>query len=103
MKDYRLSEIKEICEKQKDCDDCECVEFCGIIDAYNGMPIDIFDSLKIEPRDMIELPCKMQYHDSVFGLAWIVLWYNKNGDIDGKNFITEAEADEFIRGLKNEV
>lgn len=107
MKDYRLSEIKEICKKMQveygsnSCDMCENLHYdveqlcCHKFEE--GCPCNFND---IEPRNMIELPCKQQYHDSVFGLAWIVLWCNQNGNIDGKNFITEDDADEFLAKLK---
>lgn len=58
MKDYRLSEIKEICQKRNDCDNCdncECGIFCSKIYTYVSLPNEWNDIIL---RDMIELPCK---------------------------------------------
>ena len=109
MKDYRLSEIKEICEAMHNkygenaCIYCEnegLGDFCNV--EFENYPIDWY--VDIEPRDMIELPCK----DYVFFKDeedeeeyWFVYYRSTEFNcIDCKFFETEAEADAFLAELK---
>lgn len=103
MKDYRLSEIKDICEKMQEeygsnaCDMCENTlyeveQFC-IHKIGDNCPCE----WHIEPRDMIELPYKLSMAN---GKAYSVYWRQQFGLINEEVFATEAEADEFITKLK---
>lgn len=96
MKDYKLSEIKDICKYRKanfshPCDGCE---FWNVVcDEWTTS----FETLDIEPRDMIELPCK-QYITTK--KCWFVYYRDKAGDVLPMFCGNEAEADEFLAGLK---
>lgn len=97
MKDYRLSEVKECCKHMcakfpKPCKDCEMQAICK-----DTLPL----GWDIEPRDMIELPCK-EHRVNAYGDVWDVYYrdYECYGKIDNKIFFTEANADEFIAQLK---
>lgn len=97
MKDYRLSEIKDICEQQGSCDDCECADVCHRVHKYKFIPNEWDD---IEPRDMVELPCKMEY-EGKYGKCWKVYYRNVlDGTIDHKGFYDETQADKFLQELK---
>lgn len=93
MKDYRLSEIKEICEKRKrinaSCVGCEMEEFCF---ALNPASVDI------EPRDMIELPHKEPYVGCIE--YYDVFYRETNGRVVRSTYAREAEADAFMARLK---
>lgn len=94
MKDYRLSEAQAICEKRKrrnaSCIGCEMEQFCF---ALNPASVDI------DPRDMIELPCKCQ---SLQNGDWLV-YYRSSYDcnlIELRAFSYETNADAFLAELK---
>lgn len=38
MKDYKLSEIKSICESRTKCRGCECAELCEVIRLGGTVP-----------------------------------------------------------------
>ena len=112
MKDFRLSEIKTKCTGN--CFKCderneELSKFCRrFIKTYDDreMPRD----WDIEPRDMIELPCKLKYikinpdRQKYFigSEAWKVIYMAKyDGQIYDESFDEEVEADEFLQELKN--
>lgn len=107
MKDYRLSEIKAICEKMHNefgenaciyCENNGLGDFCSV--EFENYPTDWY--VDIEPRDMIELPCKELRTES-FGNIWDVYHRNaKYGFIQHEYFNTEAEADAFLAELKGD-
>ena len=96
MKDYRLSEIKEICKTTiGGCNNCGVQNECHLLSAQQPHGWDI------EPRDMIELPCKMEY-EGKYGKCWKVYYRNVlDGTIDHKGFYDETQADDFLQELKN--
>lgn len=96
MKDYRLSEIKEICKTTiGGCNNCGVQNECHLLSAQQPHGWDI------EPRDMIELPCKMEY-EGKYGKCWKVYYRNVlDGTIDNQGFYDEEQADEFLQELKN--
>lgn len=108
MKDYRLSEIKEICEKMHNefgenaCINCEnngLGDFCTV--EFENYPTDWY--VDVEPRDMIELPCKIPMiaiNEQV--LSWQVAYRSVlgTGDIRTRLFDTESETDAFLAELK---
>ena len=98
MKDYRLSEIIAECEKQENCNDCPCGDFCKYVDVFSEYPAEWND---IEPRDMIELPCKCK---STVNRDWLVYYRSKYdcGLIEQQAFSSEAEADAFLAELKGD-
>ena len=98
MKDYLLSEIKAICDDcVGDCDFCEISHECDFL-GIEKYPI-YWEN--IEPRDMIELPCKMEY-EGKYGKCWKVYYRNVlDGTIDNKGFYDETQADKFLQELKN--
>lgn len=95
MKDYLLSEMLKICKTyDDDCAGCPFETICqnGIVSVNKG---------DIKPRDMIELPCKMEY-EGKYGKCWKVYYRNVlDGTIDNKGFYDETQADEFLQELKN--
>ena len=97
MKDYRLSEIKEICKNNyygNGCGECELFSFCS--NNFDFLPI----QWQVEPRDMIELPCKMEY-EGKYGKCWKVYYRNVlDGTIENQGFYDEEQADEFLQELK---
>lgn len=112
MKDYRLSEIVTHCKEMHDrygekaCDNCDGARFCE--NQYANIPRYWTDEHDIEPRDMIELPCKIPL-TAINGqvLSWQVAYRSVLGigDIRTRLFDTEAEADAFLaelKGAKNE-
>ena len=106
MKDFTLSEIKTKCTGN--CFKCderneELSKFCRrFIKTYDDreMPRD----WDIEPRDMIELPCKEHFtytHDNGHITEnWRVFYRGEFALIETAFFPTEAEADAFIAELK---
>lgn len=99
MKDYLLSEIKSH-------DWHENWEISDDITKghreYNFLrelqrDLDIYD---IEPRDMIELPCKQKVvvNEKEW---WFVYLRMENGFITNQAFELEEEADAFLQELKN--
>ena len=113
MKDYRLSEIKDICKQlhaeygECACDECYIGTMCWKV-CDESIPKDWDD---IEPRDMIELPCKLKYikinpdRQKYFigSEAWKVIYMAKyDGQIYDESFDEEVEADEFLQELKFE-
>ena len=108
MKDYRLSEIVAHCEKMGgDCEVCEG-EDRGINCACQRISSRFTPTFwwkVIEPRDMIELPCKIPMiaiNEQV--LSWQVAYRSVlgTGDIRTRLFDTEAEADAFLAELKGD-
>ena len=102
MKDYTLSEAKKICEEHRTCGDCPlkivtsrgigCV-FCNIPSQWQN---------PIEPRDMIELPCKTPANADPWQISpykWQVIWRGSYKICTGE-FHTEEEADAFLAELK---
>ena len=99
MKDYRLSEIKDICEQQGSCDDCECADVCHRVHKYKFIPNEWDD---IEPRDMIELPCKISVrsdNEAFWQVAYRGL--TRSGIVIVTDFSEESEADAFLADLKD--
>ena len=97
MKDFRLSEMVEECKKHDKCCDCRIKEFCGAVsfEGLKGL------TEKISPRDMIELPCKMEY-EGQYGKCWKVYYRNVlDGTIDNQGFYDETQAGAFLQELKN--
>ncbi len=104
MKDYTLSEAKKICEEHRTCSDCPlkiitqrgigCV-FCNIPSQWQN---------DIEPRDMIELPCKehfvYKHDDGHITENWRVFYRAEFALIGTAVFPTEPEADAFLADLK---
>lgn len=108
MKDYRLSEIKEICEekcnscslKEIPCKSCKMQEICKTLNwqkYYRGFSP---NNWELEPRDMIDLPCKQALGKAFMAYKWEVFFRLKDGVIGSKLFDTEPEADAFLAGLK---
>ena len=94
MKDYRLSEIKN-----GDWRDGDSTKSCG--EFLRELQYDL-ENEDIEPRDMIELPCKELRTES-FGNIWDVYHRNaKYGFIQHEYFNTEAEADAFLARLRGD-
>lgn len=94
MKDYRLSEIKKACLQQPEsCDDCKCESFCHCT-IGKGLVPGQWDN--IDPRDMIELPCKI----SIANDKWQVIHRDKDNAITIRTFREEAEADKFLYELR---
>ena len=105
MKDYTLSEIKAHCNRMTgrnnegpDCDRCEeenleLYRFC--IDNIYPCP----RRFEVEPRDMIELPCKLP---AVSGKQLQVVYRDKCGCVRSKPYDLdeEPEADTFLADLK---
>ena len=96
MKDYRLSEVQAICVKRKrinaGCVGCEMEEFCF---ALSPACVDI------EPRDIIELPCKIANPNDLPTANWQVIWRKQEGGcIETRTFSNETDADMFLAYLK---
>ena len=108
MKDYRLSEIVVHCKEMHDkygenaCELCdrEVSEFC--IKEFENCPSHWDD---IKPRDMVELPCKIEVKYAINYSNWQVVWRNRNGNgsLMTKMLETEPEADEFLAELGGDI
>ena len=98
MKDYRLSEIQnhnwnrlwdlgdDIAKRR--------LEFEFLRKAQYSL-----EHLDIKPRDMIEVPCKLEVHiDGADTALWQVVY--RIDEICTKLFKVEAEADAFLAELK---
>ena len=103
MKDYRLSEVRDMCEecweRKRNCDECGVEGMCS--SCFDELPYNWDD---IEPRDMIELPCKVRFEDKMTGktiIGWQVLSRKDGGYVGSDWFTKEEEADEFLQELKN--
>lgn len=102
MKDYRLSEIKEICELETQNGGClKCFFYPNsCLKMFKGVP----RRWDIEPRDMIELPCKEHFtytHDNGHITEnWRVFYRSELALIETAFFSTEPEADAFLAKLK---
>lgn len=107
MKDYRLSEMRDICKKHCGDDPCKCCEkqnkglhdFClaHFDDTYPAE----WDN--IEPRDMIELPCKIpMIAINEQALAYQVVYRSVlgTGEIVTRIFDNETDADVFLSYCK---
>lgn len=105
MKDFTLSEMKAHCTKViqsgKDCTYCKKYDpslynFCmkGLSDIPAEWKMDI------EPRDIIELPCKelVKYSGKP---TWVVHYRDKKLGFYTVMFDSEPEADVFLAGLKD--
>lgn len=113
MKDYRLSEIRDICETMHN----EFGEYACIYCENNGLgdfcTVEFVDSptdwyVDVEPRDMIELPCKIEVNADPCKIEvnadpykWQVIWRGSYR-IHTCEFYTEAEADAFLAELKGD-
>ena len=111
MKDYRLSEIKEICEekcnscslKEIPCKSCKMQEICKTLNwqkYHRGFSPNNWD---IEPRDMIELPCKIpMIAINEQALAYQVVYRSilGTGEIVTRIFDNETDADVFLSYCK---
>lgn len=101
MKDYRLSEIQnhnwnELWDLSDDIAKRR-IEFVFLRNAQYSL-----EHLDIEPRDMIELPCKIATPNDIF-IDWQVIWRTKEGGCIGtKSFDCEAKADAFLAELKGD-
>ena len=96
MKDYTLSEQKAICMKYAEvgCRKCEIHDFCHNVRFKRPFAYD-----DIEPRDMIELPCKLP---AVSGKQLQVVYRDKYGYVRSKPYDLDEEpdADAFLADLK---
>ena len=107
MKDYRLSEIKEICEekcnscslKEIPCKSCKMQEICKTLNWQKYHRGFSPNNWKLEPRDIIELPCKGIVHSSL-GDALVICYRNHNGEILIMPFTEEETANKFLEELK---
>lgn len=111
MKDYTLSEVKEMCKKHHNgkCSSCtfhendEEVLACKFVVSPLAWGIDIGD---IEKRDLIELPYKVKFAEVIGGkeriFFWQVLSRRENGIIGIDFFEKSREADDFIAKIKGE-
>ena len=107
MKDYRLSEIVAHCKEMHDrygekaCDNCEGARFCE--NQFANTPQYWVDEHEIEPRDMIELPCKLITDFGDGTKMFQIVWRGAHSklivtrDFDNEH---EAESDEFLAELK---
>ena len=111
MKDYSLSEIKTHCKKMQEeygsnaCDMCENTHYEVEQFCIHKIVDDCPCEWEIEPRDMIELPCKEQFYvnEGTFRprTVWSVIFRDDiSGAVSIESFNTEPEADEFIAKLK---
>lgn len=102
MKDYTLSEAKKICEGHRTCGDCplKIVTQRGIGCLFWIMPRKWQNP--IEPRDVIDLPCKIpvRLDDDV---RWQVVYHGltRSGIIITTQLFTEHEADAFLADIKD--
>ena len=98
MKDYRLSEVVEICKKYDgNCYLCPFQRFGDVVLCSFGVAPCSWDT-DIEPRDMIELPNKTAVEYNGKYLTGVV--YRKLCFFVIKVFDTEPEADAFLADLK---
>ncbi len=99
MKDYRLSEIKN-----GYWGDSDITKSRGEYELLCELQYDLEDE-NIEPRDMLELPCKIPL-TAINGqvLSWQVVYRSVlgTGDIRTRLFGSEAEADAFLAELKGD-
>ena len=97
MKDFRLSEIKEIC-KNGGC--CPLIMNCG------GNRGNLAPSYwEIEPRDMIELPCKIPLaltDGTTTFKVWQLVYRGNDGRVIERIYTTEIEANKALQELKGE-
>lgn len=107
MKDYTLSEVASVCISKQtlyngtvlyDCKNCEFEQICSPT-KWGSKVGEI-----IEPRDMIELPCKEHFtytHDNGHITEnWRVFYRSELALIETAFFPTETEADAFLAELK---
>lgn len=92
MRDYLLSEIKNAnLSELTDCVELTHIHF-------------LIKDCNIEPRDMIELPCKEHFtytHDNGHITEnWRVFYRGQFALIETAFFSTEQDADEFLAKLK---
>lgn len=100
MKDYRLSEIKNHdWHENWDVND-DITKGHREYEFLRELQHDL-EYRDISPRDMIELPCKMEY-EGKYGKCWKVYYRNVlDGTIDNQGFYDKTQADEFLQELKN--
>lgn len=97
MKDYRLSEIKEICKTTiGGCNNCGVQNECHLLSAQQPHGWDI------EPRNMLDLPCKQQLDIENRIYQWEVIYRGKDGLVYFNMFGREAQADAFLAELKGD-
>lgn len=105
MKDYRLSEIKEICKSTTEnggCLKCSLYPNVCLKILKNVVP----NKWDIEPRDMIELPYINEIDKSktgcyiLDGKFYEVIFRDKDGSIKVKQAESKNEADKFLAMLK---
>lgn len=98
MKDYTLSEVKAHCKARVGkypfpCRGCEMEVICK-----STLPV----GWDIEPRDMLDLPCKQEIEFSKEHSEWQVVWRDDFIQrIRFADFPTESEADAFLADLKD--
>ena len=102
MKDYRLSEIQNhnFNELWALSDDIakRRIEFEFLRNAQYSL-----EHLDIEPRDMIELPCKIPYNvGDTCEVRYFVLYMKDNGNVSITNGYTEAQANTVLAELKGD-
>lgn len=107
MKDYTLSEVASVCISKQtlyngtvlyDCKNCEFEQICSPT-KWGSKVGEI-----IEPRDMIDLPCKEHFiythNDGHITENWRVFYRSELALIETAFFSTEPEADAFLEKLK---
>lgn len=99
MKDYRLSEMLEICHQYDDCLGCPFEKICE-----NG--ISSINAEDIEQRDLIELPTRktIQFSSKLDVYKYLVI-YKSNKDDDTiciKKYKEQKDADDFFKSINNE-
>ncbi len=102
MKDYRLSEIRDECRRKRaekrDCGyigKCEFTRACHPYLEMDDVPYP-FEWDDIEPRDMIDIPCKIPYMNRYLQKKYLVIYRKDNGALDWSDGNNEAEADELL-------
>ena len=99
MKDYKISEVKSICEKRKadgkDCIGCECSDLCYLL-------TDITSLQNIEPRDTIDIPSKQPRITIKDETVFDVYLRDVFGNVCCITYTDEEKADEFVKELKEE-
>ena len=101
MKDYRLSEIQNhnFNELWALSDDIakRRLEFEFLRKAQYSL-----EHLDIEPRDMIELPCKVRLKLDKSTVVWQIVSRAEDNGISTRIFINESRADEYLAELKGD-
>lgn len=105
MKDYRLSEIKEICKSMTGDGGClKCTLYPNVCLTTLGDVVP--NKWDIAPRDMIELPCINEIDKSKTGCYTLdgkfyeVIFRDKDGSIKVEQAESKDEANKFLAMLK---